>query len=1417
MKVKFFCLICTWLAAAGTLLQASELRADLTGSLQNTGNIKLSAVGNKAFYNNSGFIISNTSRLELKTAPVLNSNAGTIRLKLRSLDWSGNDSSSKYFFYARKRGGKDVIFLRKDANGDLVFAMGKLPHDLDTAGVSAAFWKKNAVHTLEAVWDNDVIELYVDNIKVASRQRTVKSLAWSDPAWIGGNVWSPSAGQSAVEQIVISDQTDRKNATGKTQKSRIISLEIPDNITFKPLKDNICTEEYQAVILPGSQHKPDRSKAVEMLYDQQTATWYRSDKATQKSDRFLEIYWPSAVKVRGVKLLPHPALAPKSYQVSYRNRNGRWVKLARQDQAGEYTAFDEVFTEQLRLDFTLAEDADEFGLLELEVAGSGPRKFLKERRWSGRYLWPLPDENGNTPTVAVYRRTFRINDPAQLTKAFFQLSADDAWDLYLNGKKISTGGFAVTCFDFKDQLLPGENTIVVRAENYGGPAGFLSELQLFYRNGAMEILPSDSSWQYSTTLNGNYFMPNDQQNVWQASSVSPSLKDYAAKVRFNSGIDNQTAGAFTARAENLPAELRPGDRLRFKLHLTAGRKISGQYGFRIILGEKALLDYCDFTLISSDIMPEKPTSLWQTGQSEVIEVDLFIPQWAPHGDQPLRIRALSDDGELPVNLAGDPQIKIRRFEQDPPPKTRPVQSRIIRLGNQTRVQFGNEILPPVILGLNGHYTTYRMLGSVGKLQPGLLRYKPGVWKLYSNDGNDDRYFAELLPGIDQAMRQTIRFFPDAKIIVPLDCRINYSRSKPDQSIIMSDGQKLMFSFSSQEWRDLMKKNGSRLIRHMLNSDYAGNIAGFVLVLGAGGETMHYGYAANRGNVRREELVFGDFSPAAQAKFREFLRKRYNNDVNQLRAAWRRSDVTFENAAADPDELRKLEDECFRNPANSTMSMDYWEFHSDAVADACNELAEAFKKASGYKALIADWGFYSFAVYPHNTASTRGGLHQIGGMSLDKVLACPYVDIVAAIQGYGGVRENTLLHTAMPAASLRENNKLFVEEFDVRTYFVDFNKIADHHTVRASETCNVMKRDFGELLVRGDSGWFCGFDGYTGRESMHWFGTEELYTLINRMNQIGRVLNKSAISGAAEVAVFVNNRDIAALDMLTAADLFHNTQTVSAYGKYKGRPAYGFKNTAIPYDLYLLHDFDKAMQKPYKLLVMLNAFYLSSADRKHIQNTLAKSGKTVLWLYAPGFVDRQHGSNVEFVSELTGFKLTCEHRFLRDPALNVTADNWTAHQVAAEKNAYAPTDLLLGPVFRIDDPEATVIGRYTHDRTPALGVKKVQNMTSIFCAVPRLTPELFRDAARLAGVHIYSNAAVSLNANKHVISIHAPLGMDDVITLPASATVLDLFTGEITARNTTCVPLKLAPGSNVLWYIGSDSEVQHIQQELKKGK
>jgi len=156
-------------------------------------------------------------------------------------------------------------------------------------------------------------------------------------------------------------------------------------------------------------------------------------------------------------------------------------------------------------------------------------------------------------------------------------------------------------------------------------------------------------------------------------------------------------------------------------------------------------------------------------------------------------------------------------------------------------------------------------------------------------------------------------------------------------------------------------------------------------------------------------------------------------------------------------------------------------------------------------------------------------------------------------------------------------------------------------------------------------------------------------------------------------------------------------------------------------------------------------------------------------------------------------------------------------VAAEKNAYAPTDLLLGPVFRIDDPEATVIGRYTHDRTPALGVKKVQNMTSIFCAVPRLTPELFRDAARLAGVHIYSNAAVSLNANKHVISIHAPLGMDDVITLPASTTVLDLFTGEITARNTTCVPLKLAPGSNVLWYIGSDSEVQHIQQELKKGK
>jgi hypothetical protein len=85
------------------------------------------------------------------------------------------------------------------------------------------------------------------------------------------------------------------------------------------------------------------------------------------------------------------------------------------------------------------------------------------------------------------------------------------------------------------------------------------------------------------------------------------------------------------------------------------------------------------------------------------------------------------------------------------------------------------------------------------------------------------------------------------------------------------------------------------------------------------------------------------------------------------------------------------------------------------------------------------------------------------------------------------------------------------------------------------------------------------------------------------------------------------------------------------------------------------------------------------------------------------------------------------------------------------------------------------------------------------------------------VHIYSPAAVSLNANSRVISIHAPLGVNDVITLKQKAAVLDLYTGKIVAHNQNRIPVKLAPGEATLWYIGNDTEIKQMQLLLQKGK
>lgn len=1382
---KWFLWVILWSLTVG----AAPLEINFDGNLKISGlDREQSATSRRPvqFAPQGGVVIGPEQALKLFHAGRLNDETGTLVMRLMPLDWKGGNKDFQFFFHCRNRADGSIAMLQKSTDGKLTFLIGFLKK-FSKVAVPIDTWEPGRWYTVQVNWTRESLEIFLDGKTAGKVPRKYEKLNLDGVLEIGGRIFAPCRGETAIGYLMLSPEV----LPVRTD----LPVPVAERKPFQAPKNNIAASGFRAVMLPSSQWARDRSMSIEQAMDGNRDSFYLSGK--DDGAHWIEVRWPQPVLLNGVQALGRAPQGFDSYTVGVPSEQG-WREVLKVDTDPEAPhSFAPQTADRVRIHF---KDAGQLALSELYLTGEAPELFLTPPDWPGFFIW-YPELSPND-VVRYFRRDFRLKKGQLPVQAKLQICCDDAYTVYINGTFVGSGGFQPELYDVKALLKDGRNTVAVRAQEFSICEGLLAELTLIYADGHTERIFTDLDWRVSKEGTPGWEGADFDDSGWPNAVRSANLGDYAKNIRYRYfGTDGP--GFALKKLSVEPETFKPGESVTVRAVFTSLRKPGSDYGFRLELGEEALNPAADYSILTADAMPKEKTSAWTPGNQYSVDWKVTLPSWAPHGVFKLKIRALDDGAEAAVTMP-EQTVRIARFKEEPILKNTPLKSGVVEQDGQLRMVVNGKIVAPPIFTVNSYNSSFRLFGEAGGVRADLYRLQMMSDNIYPQKGDDkEAFYRRKLAMIDQDIRNFLKIYPEARILWGMTFRPEaaWNDQFPDEVAVFPDGTRTKSSFSSQVWLDMSAEWISRMVAHMRRSDYAGHIAGFHFGIGDGAEAMYWGRNHNAFDASRDRVSAGDFSPAAIKKFRRWLREKYNGDVAALRHAWKKDNVDFDSAVPDMEELRRAGQQNFRNPASGRMAMDYWSFHGDSMADAAIAIADAFKKSCNNELLVGVYGFYNLAQLHliYRPASS----HHVAYTGIEKVLNSGSIDYLAGIQSYAGVNTGTPVITGIPDAGLRAHGKIFLEEYDIRTFFTDLT-FSHSHTTSQEETLNIIRRDFGETLVRNNQCWFYGFArGMDGRRAIGWYSEQSLIDELNRCHDIGRSVESYPNRSAAEVALFVNAPDIVTMDIMDAPGTLVNTQYNTVYRE--------LKRLSVPYDCYLLGDFNEKTLAPYKVVVVLNAFYLSAGERERIRGILEKQRKTVLWLYAPGYSDPDKGLAAEHISALTGIKVGMSPEFRED--LTVRAGDGS--EFGPYRYPFDQRRQQIGPVFYVDDPQAEVLGVYKHDGKTAVARKRTNGMTSVYCAVPLAGRKLLEDVFKAAGVHFYSDLPVYMNASSRFLTVHAMRDLKGSVKLPSVRSVFDCFRGQVATENSASFSIDMKRGESALYFLGTQAEINELKERLKK--
>jgi hypothetical protein len=590
------------------------------------------------------------------------------------------------------------------------------------------------------------------------------------------------------------------------------------------------------------------------------------------------------------------------------------------------------------------------------------------------------------------------------------------------------------------------------------------------------------------------------------------------------------------------------------------------------------------------------------------------------------------------------------------------------------------------------------------------------------------------------------------------------------------------SFASKKYHDLSYRALRAFLAH-LEGKFGDRIVGYFPGNGVYGEWLTWNayWEVPEGTPPPKDFGVEDYSVPAQAAFRRWLERKYGGRLVELRRAWRDPVVTFQTASVPSEETRKRPHRgIFFDPSISRQVPDFFEFFNDLVSDVLLAQCRWTKEVTGWRKIVGVFYGYLWCNYPHLS------LNHSGHLGFSKVLRSPDIDFIASPYTYDNRAVGGADNSQTLPETIAHHGKLYINEVDTETHLQQRqwrwgNSLRNPRNFE--ETQGLLVRDFGYAFTKSFGMWFMDLLGGM-------FHDPSIVKLLGELRGLDQKRLQARKQPRSDVAVILDEDSFnyfADGEILFTALLNVQKQWELAY-------------LGTPFDTYLLEDLEDPHLRDYKLYIFLNTFRVTPRQRTVLHARFRRGRATVLWVYAPGYIDRN--LSVENMRSLTGLRLA-ETDLPGELRVEVTSHDHPYTRSLPPGFAYGtdikvdlikplfdhrlylkdPADPTLRrdlPGFRInprfwgDDPEAMVLGRLAGLDRPGLLVKAQPGWTSVYSSAPIVPAALLRNIARAAGCHIYSEANDVVYANRDVLTIYSPSGGTRTIHLPSPGRVVDLL-------------------------------------------